>query len=89
MVKRGGHCLLHEAVEQKPASAGGAPVEPEGELVEVGVEVLGVDRPLDPVTVAPGRPRGQRLRALVVSHETRCSLDGARAASGQVRPCAS
>src|SRR5674476_1255578 len=35
----GGHGLLEEPVEQQAAGAGGAAVEPEGELVEVVVQL--------------------------------------------------
>jgi hypothetical protein len=39
-VRVGGDGLLEEPVEERPADAGGAPVEAEGELVEVVVELL-------------------------------------------------
>ena len=34
------HRLLHEAVEQEATGSGGPAVEPEGELIEVIVQVL-------------------------------------------------
>ena len=40
------HRLRHKSVEEKAACPGGSPVEAEGELVEVVVEMLGADRAL-------------------------------------------
>jgi len=37
------HCLRHKSVEEKPACPGGPPVEAEGELVLVVIEMLGAD----------------------------------------------
>ena len=37
------HGLLHEAVEQQTARTGSAAIKPEGELVEVEVQMLGGD----------------------------------------------
>ena len=43
---RGHHGLLEEPVEQQPALPNVPPVEPEGELVEVGLQMPRVDRAL-------------------------------------------
>ena len=59
----GGHGLLEQAVEQQARSSSCATVEPEGELVEVAVEVLDADA----VVQGPGHPtfeqRGNQVDA--------------------------
>ena len=44
LVERDG--WLHEAEEQRAAAARAAPVEPEGKLLQVGLQVSGCDRSL-------------------------------------------
>jgi hypothetical protein len=55
--------LLKHPVEQQPTGSGGAPVESEGELVEVVGQVL----PADPVVKGAGCPsfeeRGDQVRS--------------------------
>jgi len=40
----GDHGLLEQSVKDESAVAGVAPIEPEGELLQIGLEVGGVDR---------------------------------------------
>jgi len=57
------HGLFEEAVEQQASRSGGTAVEPEGVLVEVGVEVLAADRALVGAEQPPLQQRGDAVYA--------------------------
>ena len=59
----GGNSLFQEPAEKEPAAAGGAPVEPEGELLQVGLQVGGQDRALMGTEDPPLKQAGDSVYA--------------------------
>ncbi len=62
---RGDNGLFQESAEHEAAATRGAPVEPKGELLQVGLEVVGGDRaPVRAWVVATGHRGDLRYRHL-------------------------
>ena len=59
----GDNSLFQEPAEKEPAAPGGPPVEPEGELLQVGLQVGGKDRALMGTEDPPLKQAGDSVYA--------------------------